>query len=78
MVIVDGIDGYNASGVQFSGADQNRRGLQTSRILNILVVVSSFALAVAAFANCRLEAVAFPLGAALFASVFLLRVWHRQ
>jgi high-affinity nickel-transport protein len=78
MVIVDGIDGYNASGVQFSATSQNLRGRQASRILNILVVVTSFGLAAAAFANCRLDAIALPLGAALFVCVFLLRVWGRQ
>ena len=78
MIIIDGIDGYNASGVQSYATGQNPRGLVASRVLSIVVVIASFALAAAELSGYSLDASAFPMGVLLFGSVFVLRIWSRR
>ena len=78
MVIVDGIGGYNASGVQSYSTRQSPRGLQASRVLNVVVVITSFTLAAAALTGHSPDAAAFPMGILLFGFIFALRVWSRR
>ena len=78
MVIIDGIDGYNASGVQADAACRTVRGLQASRVLSLVVAVMSFTLAAAALTGYNLGTSAFPLGVLLFGCLFILRIWSRR
>jgi nickel/cobalt transporter (NiCoT) family protein len=60
MVIVDGIDGYNAAGVQAYAARRSLRGQRASTALSIAVVIMSFTLAAAALTGYTVDNVAFP------------------
>ncbi|HMF78714.1 MAG TPA: hypothetical protein VK604_23860 [Bryobacteraceae bacterium] len=78
MMIVDGIDGYNASLVQSAGSGNSVRGQRASRCLSILVVVTSYALAAAELAKLDIDRFTLPIGVGLFVTVLSLRIAGRQ
>jgi nickel/cobalt transporter (NiCoT) family protein len=78
MVIVDGVDGYNAALVQNAGNGNSARGQRASRSLSILVVITSYALAASELAKLDIDRFTFPIGVILFAAIFSLRISSRQ
>lgn len=77
MMIVDGIDGYNAFVVQRAGNANSKRGERASSALSFLVVAASYGLAVAEWKRIDMDHLFLPLGISLFVSVLCLRIWSR-
>lgn len=77
MVVVDGIDGYNAFVVRGKGKTMSAHAERMSIYLGALVVVSSFALAAAEFGNLNIDRYGLVAGVLLFLAVLSLRVWGR-
>ena len=78
MVLVDGVDGYLATSTQNLAATGSVQAQNASRWLGILVVVFSFALGATELTGFELDAIALPLGLALFIVVIGFRVWARR
>ncbi|MBB6098439.1 high-affinity nickel-transport protein [Deinobacterium chartae] len=72
MMCSDGVDGLLASRIQQA---QGQRAAAASRAMGWLVVLVSLGFALSDFAHVELEAVALPLGLALFAALVGLRWW---
>ncbi len=78
MVLVDGTDGYLAARIQRSALAGSRRGRLASKVMGVLVVVTSFGLGVGELLGVEFDAVALPLGLALFTAVISIRLWSVQ
>jgi high-affinity nickel-transport protein len=77
MMIVDGIDGYNAFVVQSSGNRSSNRGERAARVLGFLVVAASYGLALAEWKKFDMDRLFLPIGISLFVFVLGLRIWSR-
>jgi high-affinity nickel-transport protein len=77
MIIVDGIDGYNAAMVQRRADCEPIRGQQASRYLSYLVILTSYSLAAVEFAKLDIDRFGLPIGSTLFVAVLGLRIWSR-
>jgi high-affinity nickel-transport protein len=75
MVLVDGTDGFLAARTQQLAIAGDARSVRSSRALGLLVAIVSLGLAAGEFAGVDLNALALPLGLALFLAVVLLRLW---
>lgn len=75
MVVVDGVDGYLAASTQRFAADGGVRARTGSRLLGAVVVVFAFGLGAAELLGLDTDAVALPLGFALFGAVLGIRIW---
>ena len=78
MVIVDGIDGFNAFAVQRARDRYSLRTQQASRALSVIVIVSSIGLAAAELFHYDLGKLSVVAGGALFCSVAGFRLWVRR
>jgi nickel/cobalt transporter (NiCoT) family protein len=78
MIVVDGVDGYLASGTQSQGLAGSRRALRASRALGIFVVIFSFGLGGAELLRLDVDRIALPLGCVLFVYLIALRVWSQR
>lgn len=78
MALVDGLDGYLAGSTLGLAARGDTNARAASRLLGILVVVSSFGLGGAELLGLEMSPFALPLGLALFAIVVSIRVWTRR
>lgn len=77
MVLIDGIDGYNAFLVRRRGTSNSAHAARISNYLSALVVFSSYALAAAEFGKVNVERYGLVIGTLLFLAVFSLRLWSR-
>jgi high-affinity nickel-transport protein len=75
MMLVDGADGFLAARTQRLALAGNVRATLSTRLLGVIVVVSSFGLATVEFCGYDLNRFALPLGAVLFTMLIGLRVW---
>jgi high-affinity nickel-transport protein len=75
MVLVDGTDGLLAAKTQQLALTGHARSRRSSRVLGVLVVVVSFALAAGEFGGINLNRFALPMGVVLLATVVGLRAW---
>lgn len=77
VVLVDGVDGYLAASTVDRAARGAANARVASRLLGMLVVVSSFGLGSAGLFGIEVNPVAFLLGLGLFGGVVAIRVWAR-
>jgi nickel/cobalt transporter (NiCoT) family protein len=78
MVLVDGADGYFAASMQRAAGAGGARAALGSRLLGVIVVVFAFGLGGAGLLGLDAEAIALPLGVALFCAVLSIRIWVRR
>jgi nickel/cobalt transporter (NiCoT) family protein len=78
MVIVDGIDGYNASNVQRRRHLDSERARLASLSLTILVVIMFYGLGITTLMNIDTSEFSLPIGLVLFLSIVGLRIWSRN
>jgi nickel/cobalt transporter (NiCoT) family protein len=78
MVLVDGADGFFAASMQRAAGAGGARAALGSRLLGVIVVVFAFGLGGAGLLGLDAEAIALPLGVALFCAVLSIRIWVRR
>jgi high-affinity nickel-transport protein len=78
MIAVDGIDGFLVASMQRLAAVRSARAVIGSRLLGAMVVVFAFGLGGAELAGFDVDAIALPLGVALFIGVVSIRIWVRS